>query len=486
MEGNPAMTHLHNARQRLAGDPLRPQYHFLPPANWMNDPNGLIHWQGRYHLFYQYNPNGPFHGSIHWGHAASQDMLHWQDLPIALAPTPGGPDAGGCWSGCAVDHDGVPTLGYTGVHPQAVCLAAGSSDLLHWDKHPANPVIPGPPLDLSAATGGDFRDPFVWMEKDGWHMLIGSRLQGQGGAILHYRSYDLLGWDYRGVLLRGDIHQSQPFFSGFVWECPNFFRFGERGVLFFSVQSEAGELLYPVYYTGDFDGERFQPRVQDILVHGSSFYAPQALRTQDGRVVMWGWLKEQRNQSACSQAGWSGVMSAPLSLSLPDSGRLQVEPVEELKTLRGEHWHTTALQITPGDAGWLGDLRGSCLEIEAVLEAGETSVFGLSLLGSADGRERTRLVYDGERRRLILDARQSSLDPEAPGGLHEAPLGLESGGALRLRILLDRSVIEVFAGGVCLACRVYPTLPDSAAVDLFALRGSVRLKSLDAWTLNSV
>ena len=101
-------------RAALAGDPHRPQYHFLPPANWMNDPNGLIEWSGQLHLFYQYNPHGAFHGTIHWGHAVSQDRVHWEDLPIALAPTPGGLDAGGCWSGCAVDDGGTPTLLYTG------------------------------------------------------------------------------------------------------------------------------------------------------------------------------------------------------------------------------------------------------------------------------------------------------------------------------------------------------------------------------------
>src|SRR5947209_17224863 len=96
-------------------DPHRPGFHFLPAKNWMNDPNGLIQWKGQYHLFYQYNPHSALHSTIHWGHAVSPDLLHWQDLPIALSPTPGGHDAEGCWSGCAVNHNGIPTLIYTGV-----------------------------------------------------------------------------------------------------------------------------------------------------------------------------------------------------------------------------------------------------------------------------------------------------------------------------------------------------------------------------------
>ena len=98
----------------LQTDPHRPHYHFLPPANWLNDPNGLIQWNGEYHMFYQYNPNGPFHGTIHWGHAVSADLVHWRHLPIALAPEAGTADEDGCWSGCAVDDSGVPTLIYSG------------------------------------------------------------------------------------------------------------------------------------------------------------------------------------------------------------------------------------------------------------------------------------------------------------------------------------------------------------------------------------
>src|ERR1043165_6462585 len=131
-------------RNLLAGDRHRPQYHFLPPSNWMNDPNGLIQWKGQYHLFYQYNPHAPVWGSIHWGHAVSPDLVHWRDLPIALAPTPGTPDEYGVFSGCAVDAGGVATVVYTGVRKppglarvERPCLATSKDDdLVNWVKHP--------------------------------------------------------------------------------------------------------------------------------------------------------------------------------------------------------------------------------------------------------------------------------------------------------------------------------------------------------------
>ena len=104
-------------RERLSHDPHRPRYHFLPPANWMNDPNGLIHWRGRYHLFYQHNPLAPVFGTIHWGHALSDDLVRWRDMPLALSPTPGSEDESGVWSGCAVDAGGEASVVYTGDAP---------------------------------------------------------------------------------------------------------------------------------------------------------------------------------------------------------------------------------------------------------------------------------------------------------------------------------------------------------------------------------
>ena len=148
----------HFAPKCVSDDPQRPFYHFLPPANWMNDPNGAIYWKGLYHLFYQHNPNDAAHDTIHWGHCVSEDLVHWRHLPIALAPTPGGPDRDGCYSGVAVDHDGIPTLVYHGV-PDGICLATSRDDLRTWEKSPQNPVIgqPSPAIPghrMPAACGG--------------------------------------------------------------------------------------------------------------------------------------------------------------------------------------------------------------------------------------------------------------------------------------------------------------------------------------------
>jgi len=140
----------------------------------MNDPTGLLQWRGQYHLFYQYNPYGPVHENIHWGHAASSDLVHWTDLPIALTPTRWRVDAGGCWSGCAINNNGTPTLLYSAVHPQVVCLVTSPDDLLTWQYYSGNPVIAGPPAEFQDRTGGHFRDPFVWRLASIWNIQAAS------------------------------------------------------------------------------------------------------------------------------------------------------------------------------------------------------------------------------------------------------------------------------------------------------------------------
>src|ERR1035438_2294020 len=168
------------AASKLAADPHRPQYHLLPAANWMNDPNAPIYWQDKYHMFYQYNPNGAFWGDMHWAHAVSEDMVHWKHLPMALAPTPGGPDKDGVFSGCAVIDNGVPTAIYTGVNPETQSIATSAGDLTVWKKFSGNPAIAAPPAGMEV-TG--FRDPAVWKEGDTWLMALGSGFRGKGGAV---------------------------------------------------------------------------------------------------------------------------------------------------------------------------------------------------------------------------------------------------------------------------------------------------------------
>jgi beta-fructofuranosidase len=466
----------------------RPRFHYQPAKNWMNDPNGLIQWQGRVHMFYQYNPAGALSGRIHWGHAVSDDLLHWQELPLALSPLDEGPDAQGCWSGCAVDDGGTPTLVYTGVHPQMVCLATGPGDLAHFRQHPANPVIAGPPPELAEAAHGDFRDPYLWRAGDGWQMVIGTTLGPGGGAVLLYNSADLVHWDYQGILHRGNPNGPEPWNMN-VWECPNFIEVDGQHVLMVSTYRPELGIAYPVYYAGQFDGHTFSPSVNQPLTYGSTFYAPQAMRLADGRVVMWGWLRERRPDAALVAAGWAGAMSVPMTLNhLPD-GRVRVAPAEELKSLRGAHRGSEGLNLSAGAIGVTLPAAGDCLEVEAVFEPEPGAVFGLAFRRAADasgaegGADETRLVYDARHGRLEIEASPSSLAAGLKPGLDWAPVALEDG-RLRLRAFLDRSMLEVFANdAICLCARHYPARPDSLGLAAFCRAGRARLASLDVWDI---
>ncbi len=248
-----------NALQaRLASDPLRPQYHLLPAKNWMNDPNGPIYWKGLYHMFFQYNPGAAVWGDMHWAHAVSPDMIHWRHLPLALAPSPGGADADGCFTGSAVDDHDTATIIYTGVKNSAPeeatlrdgvhtfrevqCLATSSDPKLRtWEKW-KQPILQ-PPND-PRLTG--FRDPFLWREGSIWYLGVGAGFRKEGGCVLLYRSRDLHKWEYLHPLASGKWtgHDSvNPVDSGEMWECPDFFALGTKHVLLYST---AGSVIWEV------------------------------------------------------------------------------------------------------------------------------------------------------------------------------------------------------------------------------------------------
>lgn len=471
-----------------AGDRHRPRYHFLPPSNWMNDPNGLVHWKGRYHLFYQHNPFGPHWGNMHWGHAVSDDLVRWDDLPIALAPTPDSPDQDGCFSGCFVDRDGVPTIVYTGVRgrEQRPCLATGDDDLVTWTKHPRNPVIPATPPGM-ALTG--FRDHAVWKEGDTWYQIVGAGIEGVGGTALLYRSPDLLSWEYLHPILVGDKGRTDPFWTGTMWECPDLFPLGDKHVLIVSIWDKGGRhtLNYATYFLGTYRDHRFTPEREGILDVGGHFYAPQTTQDAHGRRLMWGWLWEGRDREAVAAAGWAGVMSLPRVLSLRGDGTLGVAPVPELARLRGAHRRWDNLALRPGEMLPLDGVAGDCLEIRAEFAPGEVDAgtVGLAVRRSPDGAEETRVRY--ERGRLVLDCARSSLDVGVDRDVEEAALMLRADEPLVLTVFLDRSVVEVFANGrVAIADRVYPSRTESLGVGVFAAGGGGRATALDVWQMASI
>lgn len=461
----------------------------------MNDPNGLIYWNGSYHLFYQYVPDDPPWERKHWGHAASTDLVHWIDLPMALAPTPGGPDQDGCFSGCAVNHNGVPTLIYTGVRgkQQLPCVATSLDDhLVTWQKYAGNPVIVTPPQELDLLA---FRDHTLWKEGNSWYQLVGAGIKGVGGTVLLYRSPDLLNWEYMHPFYTGDRNNAVPVWTGSMWECPDFFALDDTSVLVVSVFDESqfregaykGSLHYAVAFVGDYTDYTFIPWTQSIIDYGGYYYAPQTLPGPTGSRLQFGWLWEGRSDEAQWAAGWSGVMSLPRILSLSADNMLRFKPVPELKQLRGKHWHVKDFSVPPTSFTQLKKMQGDCLEIKVELILGEATEVGIGVRCAPDGTEQTLIRYDRLQGMLLIDRQLSSLSEEVEREMRSGPLALAADELLFLHIFLDRSVIEVFANyRLCISSRIYPFRTDSLGVGYFAWGGSARIKALDVWEMRSI
>ncbi len=455
----------------------RPRYHFTSPANFLNDPTGLIQWRGRYHLLYQHNPHGAVSANKHKGHAVSADLVHWVHLPVALAPTPGGPDQAHCATGCIVDDGGTPTLVYSAfasLEPlvESLCLARSDDDLLTWRKDPRNPVLRPPP---GLALEG-WRDPCVWREDGAWTMALGSGLRGLGGAVLLYRSADLVDWEYLQPLLVGDARE-----TGVMWECPNLFPLGGKHVLVVSHLPERRCIAF----SGSYREQRFIPEAKGTVDWGGCFYAPQTLPDERGRRIMFGWLQEGRSAAAQEAAGWSGVMSLPQVLALADDGSLAGAPAPEVEGLRAGHSRFGGIGV---EGTWvLPGVRGEALEIVANIEPGAAAEVGLSLRRSPEGEEETLVAYDRARAMLGVDRRRGALGGDVARDVREAPLALGVGEPLVLRVFLDGSALEMFANGRrYFASRIYPGRDDSLGVALYARGGAARLISLDAWEMESV
>jgi beta-fructofuranosidase len=462
----------------------RPGYHFLPPKNWINDPNGLIHWDGKYHLFYQYNPYSPRWGNMHWGHAFSEDQVHWQHLPIALEPTPGSADSDGCWSGVVIDNNGTPTALYTGwaEGKQRPCLAIGDENLTHWKKYPDNPVIPDPPASLDLI---GFRDHCVWTENGVWFQLIGAGQVSKGGLALLYRSTDLYKWEYIQPLLQASDTEKFGVDTGDIWECPSFFPLGGKHVLIFSVWKD-NTLYYPVVLIGDYHEFRFHPQDMKRLDGGyCTYYAPQTMLDPEGRRLVWGWIQERRPENAVIEAGWAGVMSLPRQLSLLNN-TLHMDFVPELKVLRAKRRQFKNVHIYANHPLYLG-VESRQLELIAELRPAHSGKSGFCICRSPDGREETRIYLDWEAHQLVVDLQDSSLDPSVDHGILRSDLNLKQGETVTLHCFLDHSVIETIANQTAsITARIYPILPESREIWAFSSDVDMAICCFDIWEVKSI
>ena len=491
------------ARERLADDPARPLYHFSPPGKYMNDPNGLCQWQGRYHLFFQYLPAGlapggfqPQDPGICWGHTVSDDLVNWRDLPIALHPAAGERH---CCSGQTLVEDDRVIAIYHGRFAGNDIATASDPLLLNWQKHPNNPVIPGvsDPDNSGYCLGpdGDYLifDPCIWKEDDGYYSLSGVYMDGSRGVdclgVDHiFYSPDLAEWKWLGPMVADNV-LAEP---GEDMAVPNFWPISDdKHMLLLFSHKRAGR-----YYIGSYDNEthRFTPETHGRMNYGpwtiGSLHAPTATVDAAGRYLGLFNVKEAREHR-----GWNDVMTLPRHYWLAEDNTLRMAPVPELNALRHDEQTRGPLEIPANEELLLEGVGGQAIEIEAVIDPGDALEFGLKVLRSPDGAEETRISWYpwqyGRRANpgwLQIDPARSSLATDVhPRPPETGPLTLVEGEALHLRIFIDRSIIEVFANDrQCLTLRVYPSRADSRGISLFSRGRSAQLRSLKVWQMRSI
>lgn len=455
-------------------EPLRPQFHFSPELNWMNDPNGLVYHNGEYHLFYQYNPAGNEWGHMSWGHAVSKDMIHWEHLPIAI------PEQGGvmAFSGsCVVDHRNSSQFGkgetppmvaiFTGHKPgkQVQNLAYSNDDGRTWELYEGNPV-----LDLGLA---DFRDPKVFWHQDTkqWIMVVSLATER---VIAFFGSDDLKNWKELSRFGPAGVRSKSN------WECPDLFELpveNESGKRLWVLEADMGEGSIAggsggEYFVGNFDGVRFTTIQHSQWVdYGRDFYAPISFEnfpSTDKRRVWLGWFNNWQTCLTPTEP-WRGSMSVPRELSLrkvafnseePATYVLVQKPIREISKLHGKSTSLDTRQLgwPPKKVTQPGEIRELQFELTAEFKPAQARSLGFRI--HTDEDEFTEIGYDSQFMEVYVDRSKSgnvSFHP-AFSGRHNAPARLIDG-KVSVRLLVDRSSVEVFVndGEVVISDLIFPT-----------------------------
>lgn len=431
-------------RSAYLGDRNRPSYHLIPPGKWMNEPHGPLYYKGWYHIFYQGNPHAPIWDHLCWGHLRSRDMIRWQDCPPALIPEkePLAPD--GCWSGSSVvDKEGKPRIYYTagddGRFPnQAVALAVPEDctdeALMRWRTHPE--LI----KEQDMGWMGEFRDPFVWLEKDTYYMLVGSgdAHNGGGNAIL-YSSADGLDWQNHGFLVDYDYARNTE--VGHVWELPVLLPLrDETGavachILLLCAAQIEGEIVETYYFLGSWNEaekkfEKFHEKARLLDLGKGFFTGPSGFVTPDGRSVVFTIAQGRRSFPEKIQTGWAHNGDLPVELSMRE-GALHIQPVREVESLRQQEIPLTSAQALaqhPGDA--------LCLDYTA---AGDAAAVVLRF-----GSRCREVWYDRTAKRLgVRDETGAEI---GRWRCHEDDVDI-GGEDIHFLCYLDGSMLEVYLNG---------------------------------------
>lgn len=511
LKNNPLLKRFAASRKKQSTDHYRPLYHFVSPESTLNDPNGLSFWQGNWHMFYQAYP--PEDKRQHWGHTISKDLIHWQDLPYAIYP---GPERAVFSGGALVEQDRVIAM-YHGTEVGNMVAVSSDPLLLNWEKVTGNAVIPirsktGFPLPYSVF------DPSIWKRDGAYYSLsAGKAPKGPGGKQIPvgylFRSKDLSNWEYVHEFVENDhftVIEDD-------YACPYFWPIGNRYIMPFYSHMRGGQ-----YLLGDYDTSRNK----FVVTQGGKFnfgpsnpsgvHAPSATPDGKGGVIV------IFNMNAGKPTGeWNMLMSLARRLTLIGKDEIGQEPAGDIESLRYNREEVKPMVLPANKEVIFKNIKGNAVELDMEIDPKDAPMLELNVLRSPGKEEFTRIVFMegrgmgtgrnyrfGEvavlqierpvnapvsippaRESLItLETSYSSLHPDVrPRGPETASFDMKSDENLKLRVFIDRSVVEVFVNGKqCVAARVYPSREDAVGVSIRSQGQDSELKSLEAWQMKSI
>lgn len=517
LKENPLLLRFAESRKKMASDRFRPIYHFVSPESWMNDPNGLCFWKGNWHLFYQAYP--PEDTRQHWGHAISKDLIHWRDLPYAIYPSP----ERAVFSGSTLVEDDRAIAMYHGTAVGNIVAVSSDPLLLNWEKVTGKAVIP-----LKGSTGFSLPysvfDPCIWKKDTLYYSLSANRSPtGPGSRPVRanslFRSKDLTRWEYMHEFVKDDRFT----LIGDDGACPYFWPIGDRYIMNFFSHMSGGQ-----YLLGDYDkqNDKFVVTSAGKYNHGavgpSGVHAPSAAPDGKGGVI----VIFNMNPGKPTE-GWNQIMTLPRRLTLISKDELGQEPVGDIASLRHNHKHIGTMTLPANREIVLKEINGNAMEISAEIDPKNAQLIEMNVLRSPNKEEYTRIIFFKEKGftkgleyksgpetalmpadlvslvtgdKPVIQTRstssslisiESSYSSTLPDNRlrppETAPFLLNPGETVKLRIFIDKSVVEVFVNGKqCVAVRVYPGRDDSTGVSIRAQGQDAELKSLDAWQMKSI
>ena len=465
------MTALKDAIPLAQQDPYRPCYHFSAPARSMGDPHGPIFFDDFYHLFYQFSPINDEHDCSYWGHARSNDLLHWEHLPIAIGPSQGSGEAR-CFSGCPlITSDGQAQLLYTSIgpgyrthwHTAEQWLVEGDRDLIRWKKHAHNPVMPETIHGDTKVY--DWRDPYGFVHQGETYVVCGGNLNQRAGGqavVTLYRATNPQNtqWQYLGIVF---VHPNKDVQN---IECPNLFQLDDKWVLIVSPHSR------PEYFIGSFDPSipafkaeshgLIECGSNDNVMFGTHSYAPYSFENHKGGRMLWTWV-----YGTAEVPGWNDCLSLPRELFLNNTGDLCQQPAAVLQSLRRESVSLPSLSMNAATKR-IDGFASDTFEFICTIELITAQKAGLILRRQKD--EESDLSFAFNRATVIFDHSTVALDRDSS--------------TVKLHAFFDHSVVEIFIdnGRQCITKVAGPGFQNKD-ICLYSRDGLAQFRDVQFWHL---